>query len=309
MLLLAALLVVATPPALGAQSQEAVAVITELKPNRGEIQIRLAGKKTAEKPGPLQSLYVGTQVVATKDATAVILFTEGMKTVTVDERNSPFEIKPADAKAGQAGAGVKQVASLLLGKKKPPAYVPLAVRGGKHPPTQISPRETKLMTDVPTFKWMGMEMQPGTLRVHGPEGLLWTAENIALTQIKYSPSAPRLKPNVEYSWSIEKKGFPVEKARFTIMAPEEAKLVQEQLKSLDAAAGLSKTTLVILKANFLLSRGLYYEAREILTEAASADPDEPAIHLLLGETYEKTGLKNLALEEYGEAQFLSRISQ
>jgi len=308
MVSLAALLIAAIPPALQAQSQEAVAVITELKLNRGDVQIRMPGKKAPEKPAPLQSLYAGTQVVASKDASVVILFTESMKTVTIDEKNSPFEIKPAEAKTGQAGASMKQVAGLLLGKKRPPTYVALAVRGGKHPPTLISPRESKLVTELPTFKWMGMDMQPGTLRVYGSEGLLWTAENIALTQIKYPASAPRLMPGVEYSWSIEKKSFPPEKVRFKILTPEEAKPVQEQLKSLESAGGIPKTTRAILKANLLISHELFYEAREILTEAVAADPDEPAIHLLLGETYDKTGLKSLALDEYGEAQFLSRIS-
>lgn len=302
------LLITTMPPALWAQSQEAVAVITELKFNRGEVQVRLPGKKAPERAAPLQSLYAGSQIVASKDASAVILFTEGMKTVTVDEKNSPYEVKPS-AKGGPSGAGMKQVASLLLGKKKPPTYIPLAVRGGKQLPTLVSPRETKLMTDSPTFKWMGMEMQPGTLRVYGPEGLLWAAENIALTQLKYPSSAPRLKPGIEYSWSIEKKGFPAVKASFRILTPEEAKPVQEQLRSLEAAGGVSKTTLAILKASLFVSHGLFSEARETLAEAVNADPDEPTIHLLLGETYEKSGLKTLALEEYGEAQFLSRISQ
>lgn len=306
---LAAILVAGIPPAVRAQSQEAVAVITELKFNRGDIQIKAAGKKAAERPAPLQSLYAGTQVVVTKDASAVILFTEGMKTVTINEKNSPFDVKPSEAKGSPGGAGMKQVASLLLGKKKPPTYTPLAVRGGKHPPTLLSPRETKMMTDSPTFKWMGMEMQTGTLRLYGPEGMVWSAENIALTQIKYPPSAPRLKPGVEYSWLIEKKGFPAEKARFTILTSERAKPIQEQLQSLEGAAGLSKTTLAVLKASLLISHGLFYEAREVLAEAVNADPDEPSVHLLLAETYEKIGLKNLALEEYGEAQFLSRISQ
>jgi len=309
MVFLTTLFLAPMPPVLWAQSQEAVAVITELKLNRGDVQIRLPGKKAPEKPAPLQSLYAGTQVVVSKDASLVILFTEGMKTVTIDEKNSPFEIKPPEAKTGSAGVNVRQIAGLLLGKKKPPTYIPLAVRGGKHPPTLIAPRETKLIAESPTFKWMGMEMQPGTLRVYGPEGVVWTAENIALTQIKYPSSAPRLKPGVEYSWSIEKKGFPAEKARFTLLSPEEARPIQEQLKSLDAAGGISKITLAILKANFLLSHGLLYEARELLAEAVRVDPDEPTVHLLLGETYEKSGLKSLALEEYGEAQFLSRISQ
>jgi hypothetical protein len=304
--LLVVLLEVGALTGVHAQAQEAVAVITELKLNRGDVQIRFPGKKTWEKPGLLQSIYAGTQIQASKDATAVVLFTEGMKTVKIDEKNSPFEVKIAETKGAQSGGGVKEVASILMGKKKPPTYVPLAVRGGKHPPVLVSPRNAKLMTDSPTLQWMGMERQPGTVKVYGPEGVVWSAENIALTQIKYPAAAPRLKPGVEYAWVIEKKGFPAEKAEFQILSPDDVKAVQEKLASLQNAAGVPKTTEAVLKAGLLLSRELYYEAREILTEAANSDPDEPTLHFLLGEVYEKTGLKSLAQDEYSEAEFLSK---
>ena len=290
-----------------AQAQEAVAVITEIKLNRGDVQIRLPGKKGWEKPTLLQSLYAGTQIQASADATAVVLFMEGTRTVTVDEKNSPFEVKPADAKAGQASGW--EVVRFLLGKKRPASYVPVAGRGGKQPPVLVSPRNTKLITDLPMLQWMGMERQPGTVRVYGPDGQVWAAKNISLTQIKYPSSAPRLKPGVEYAWTIEKKGFPVEKARFKILAPEGGKAVQEKLVSLQNASSVPKTTLAILKAGLLVSHELYHEAREALVEAMNGDPDEPTLHFLLGEIYEKTGLKNLAFEEYSESEFLLKKRQ
>jgi hypothetical protein len=290
-----------------AEAQDAVGVITEIKLNRGDVQIRLPGKNW-QKPGLLQSLYTGTQIQASKDATAVVLYTAGAKIVTVDERNSPFEIKAAEAKGG-AGAGVAEVASSLMGKKKPPAYVPLAVRGGKRPPVLVSPRNTKLMTDAPTLQWMGMERQPGTVRLYGPEGLLWSAENISLTQIKYPASAPRLKPGVEYSWVIEKKDFTVEKVRFQLLPPAEVKSVQDEMTALQNAPGVPKTTQAILKAGLFSSRALYYDAREALVEAVKADPDEPTLHFLLADVYEKTGLKDLASEEYSESDFLLKQKQ
>jgi hypothetical protein len=289
-----------------AQAQDAVGVITELKLNRGDVQIRLPGKSW-QKPGLLQSLYAGTQIQASKDAVAVVLYTEGAKTVTVDERNSPFEVKAGEAKGGSAG--MKEVASSLMGKKKPAAYVALAVRGGKRPPVLVSPRNTKLMTDSPTLQWMGMERQPGTVRVYGPEGVLWTAENVSLTQIKYPASAPRLKPGVEYAWVIEKKGFPVEKVRFQLLAPADIKAVQNEMASLQNASGVSKTTEFVLQAGLLASRELYHDAREVLTEAVKRDPDEPTLHFLLADVYEKTGLKDMAAEEYGESDFLLKQKQ
>ena len=292
-------MIICTVPA---QAQDAIGVITEIKLNRGDVQIRLPGKNW-QKPGLLQSLYTGTQIQASKDATAVVLYTAGAKTVTIDERNSPFEIKAAESKGG-AGGGVTEVASSLMGKKKPPAYVALAVRGGKRPPVLISPRNTKLLTDAPTLQWMGMERQPGTVRLFGPEGILWSAENISLTQIKYPASAPRLKAGVEYAWVIEKKGFPVDKVRFQLLAPAEIKSVQDEMTSLQNAPGVPKTTQAILKAGLFASRELYYDAREALIEAVKADPDEPTLHFLLADVYEKTGLKDLASEEYSESDFL-----
>ena len=288
-------------------AQDAVAVITEIKLNRGDVQVRFPAKKTWEKPGLLQSLYAGTQVQASKDATAVVLFTEGLKTVTVDEKNSPYEVKPADAKSG--GGGVREAAGALLAKKKAPAYVALAVRGGKRPPLLVAPRNTKLLTDSPIFQWMGMERQPGTVRVFGPQGVVWSAENISLTQIKYPASAPRLKPGVEYAWVIEKKGFSVDRVPFNILSPEDVKTVQQKLASLQDVAGVPKTTQAILKAGLLSSNDLYYDAREVLTDAVNSDPDEPTLHFLLAEVYEKTGLKDLASEEYSESEFLLKKRQ
>ena len=289
-----------------AESQDPVAVITELKLNRGDVQIRLPGKNNSERPAVLQSLVPGTQVLVSKDALVVILFTDGSRTVTASEKTSPFEVKASTTKPGARSNPLAQVAALLLGKKQAPTYVALATRGSKKPPTLLSPRNTKLMTETPNLQWMGMDQQVETVRVYGPEGLVWSAENIALTQIKYPSTAAPLKPSVEYYWTLEKKGFAPEKASFKLVAVDEAKSVQQRLSSLQQDMGASATTLAIIKANFLMSNELFYDARELLLDRVKSDPDEPTLHFLLGELYDKTGLKALAGEEYGEAEFLRK---
>ena len=82
-----------------------------------------------------------------------------------------------------------------------------------------------------------------------------------------------------------------------------------KLAPLQNAAGVPKTTLAVLKSGLLTSHQLYYEAREILADAVNDDPDEPTLHFLLAEVYEKTGLKDLASEEYGESDFLLKQKQ
>lgn len=292
-----------------ASAQDAVAVITELKFNRGDIQLRATNSAAAAKPAVLQSLYAGNVVQTTKDAVAVIFFTDGSRVVTVDEKSPSFEVRASSAKDSAAGQRVKEVANLLVGKKKPPTYVALSVRGKAQPPTLLSPRNSKILSDSPTFHWMGMDQQPGTVKIFGSQGEIWSAENVNLTKIAYPATAPRLQADVEYGWSIEKKGVAASKTTFKLLGGLEAQAVKERLAELGAMRGASKTTLAVLKANLLMSKELFHDAREILTEAISADSDEPTLHFVLGELYDKIGLKNLATEEYNEAEYLAKAKQ
>jgi hypothetical protein len=285
-----------------AQGEEVVAVITELKFNKGDIQIGRRGTAKSERPAILQSLYHGSTLQVFKDATAIILFTDSMRTVRIDENNSPFEIKPA-AKTGPPANRFKDVANSLLGKKSPPNLVPLIVRG-KSPPTLLTPRQTKLMTPAPHFHWMGIEGQLSTIKVFGANGMVWSLENVAVTQVDYPSAAPALRPGGQYSWSVEQTGVTTEKTTFTLLFPNESREVREQLAEVGRADTLSGTTLAVVKGSFLISKGLYHDAREILLEAARADPEEPTLHFLLGEVYEKTGIRSLAQEEYSQARML-----
>jgi hypothetical protein len=240
---------------------------------------------------------------------AVVFFTDGSATVTVDEKNPSFEVRAGQAKGSPVGAKVREVAGLLVGKKKPPTYVALSVRGKAQPPTLLSPRNSKLLTDAPTFQWMGMDQQPGSVKVFGPQGMIWSADNINLTRIAYPASAPRLQPDVDYSWVIEKKGFTVNRVPFKLIAPAEVAAVKERIAELASLGAASKTTQAVLKANLLMSKELYHDAREILLEAIAADADEPTLHFVLAELYDKIGLKNLAGEEYNEAEFLAKAKR
>jgi Tfp pilus assembly protein PilF len=78
---------------------------------------------------------------------------------------------------------------------------------------------------------------------------------------------------------------------------------------LASVSDVSKSTLAVLKANLLMSKELFYDAREVLMDAIAADSDEPTLHFVLAELYDKTGLRNLAGEEYDEAEFLAKAKR
>jgi hypothetical protein len=112
---------------------------------------------------------------------------------------------------------------------------------------------------------------------------------------------------VRYHWELETRGFPVQRGQFTILSPTEVATVRGTLTALDPARlpGYPKNTVILMRTVFLMDKELYAEARYELQQAISGDPDEPSLHLMLGHVYERTSLKELAADEFDEAQFLA----
>jgi hypothetical protein len=301
------LLLGATAAIAGAPAGEPVAVVTELRTGQGEIQVRLAADPQWKAPLPLLSLRPGDQLRASGNAAAVLLFTGSQGSVTVSAANSPYTVAlPTSARGGQAPALVGTLTGILMGKKKELTYVPLATRSVKQPPLLLFPRRTALLRP-PTFEWGGSDRLRYTVRVLGPQGPLWEQADLPRAPLAYPPSAPPLQPGIPYQWQLEVKGFPLQQTEFRLLPPERSAAVRSDLASLDPArlAGYPKNTVLLMRAGYLFEQELYDEARRELQAAIAADPDEPNLHVMLGNLYEAIGLADLAAEEFDEAQFLS----
>jgi hypothetical protein len=296
------------PEFVEAQSQQTVAVITGLRLNNGDVQITAPGKRGVQKAGPFQNLYPGTKVQAIKDASVEIYYNESGETVTVNQTNPLHEVKTKPSQTGLVEK-ISNIGKLLLEKYlKPPSEEmrPMTGRGGRSL-TLLTPRNTKLMTSSPTFKWVGMENDPGTVTVFGPEGNLWSAQTGTFNEIQYPSSAPRLQPGVQYFWSIVKKDITASRVRFEILSAPRVEEVEENLKALNTSTQLTENTLTVLKATYLISQELFHDAREVLIDAQKTNHNEPVLHLLLQEVYEKTRLMNFAEQEHNRAKSLLRI--
>jgi tetratricopeptide (TPR) repeat protein len=145
------------------------------------------------------------------------------------------------------------------------------------------------------------------VRVLGPQGPLWEQADLPRAPLAYPPSAPPLQPGIPYQWQLEVKGFPLQQTEFRLLPPERSAAVRSDLASLDPArlAGYPKNTVLLMRAGYLFEQELYDEARRELQAAIAAEPDEPNLHVMLGNLYEAIGLADLAAEEFDEAQFLS----
>ncbi len=292
---------------LAASPGDPVAILTEIKPRQGEVRVKAAAEVDWKAPLPLLSLRAGDQVRATGNATAVLMFTGGQGVVTVSAANSPHTVQPpaGGGLSGKTEGLVANVSRILAGKKKELSYAPLAVRGVKQPPLLLSPREGKLL-GPPVLEWAGSDRLRYTVRVSGPQGLLWEQSNLARAPLPYPTTAPRLLPDVPHRWQLEARDFALQEGRFTILRPDEVAKVRETLDALapSVLSGFPKNTVVLMRAGFLFEQELYAEARKELQAAIAADGDEASLHLMLGHVYERTGLKELAAEEFDEAQFL-----
>jgi Flp pilus assembly protein TadD len=99
----------------------------------------------------------------------------------------------------------------------------------------------------------------------------------------------------------------MQQVEFEIVPASEVNRVCEALDSLVAASlpGYPPSSIALMRAGYVLRDGLYVEARRELLAALAKDPDEPTLHVLLGQVYDNIGLGELAQREFIEARDLS----
>jgi hypothetical protein len=138
--------------------------------------------------------------------------------------------------------------------------------------------------------------------------MLWERADLPRKPLPYPASAPALEPGVRYTWQLEAAGQPAQQAEFEILPAAEVARVRESLDMLVPASlpGYPPSSIALMRAGYELRDGLYADARRELLAALASDPDEPTLHLLLGQVYDTIGLKDLAQREFIEARDLSR---
>lgn len=293
-----------------AGAADPVGVLTEIRAERGQVEVKRAGETQWTAAQPLLALRPGDQLRVTGEARAALVFTGGRGAQAVSSGNSPFTIQaPAAAAAGDKVKGlVGSVTDFLSGKQKDLAYLPLSVRSVRPPRVvQLGPRATKVLPGAVSFEWSGSDTLRYKVRVLGPQGMLWEQADLHRKPVPYPASAPALEPGVRYVWQLETAGQPVQQTEFEILRAAEAARVRESLDILvpGSLPGYPPSSIALMRAGYELRDGLYADARRELLTALAGDPDEPTLHFLLGQVYDTIGLGELAQREFIEARDLS----
>ena len=291
-----------------AGAADPVAVLTELRPGKGEIRIKRVEDADWSGPRALQALRPGDQVRVTADGRATLAFTGG-GTQAVTAANSPFTVAAPRGETGsdRAKGLVAGVTQFLLGQPKPPTYQSLSVRSGSPPPRILSPRETRLLPGALTFEWAGPPRPDYGVHLMGAQGLVWEQTGLPRRPLPYPAVAPALSPGTRYSWTLDAPGQPSQKAEFEVVAAADATRIRAALADLASGAptGESGSPPALMRAGLFFQEGLYADARRELQAAIQQDPDEPTLRQLLGYVYDRVGLADLAAQEFDEAEFLA----
>jgi hypothetical protein len=304
---LAATLSVVRPP--DVYARDGVAVIIEIRPNAGQVQVKRADETAWRPAEPLLTLRPGDQVNVVRDARVTLAFIGNRGTRVLGASDSPFAVSDVSRNPShKAWEAVGKVVEFLIGVRRESASIPVSVRQG--PSMQVvilSPRDTRLMPGPINFEWSGSEGIRYRIRLTGPDGRVWEANELPYGQTSYPPESPSLLLGVRYHWQLEAPNVSTQRAYFEILNPDQAdqvRAVLDQLGSPEVSDG-SHTSVAILKSSFLFQQGLYSAARKELTSGVVKDPAEPTLHFILGLLYEHVGLMEMAGQEFLQARDLT----
>jgi len=298
---LVAMVALLSLPAAGA---EPIGIITELHLKNGQVEVKPAAGGDWQAVKPLFAISAGDQVRATGAGRAVLVFVSSQHNTVVTRENSPY-VATAPPPPG-LGERVKAALSFLQSTPREPRRKALVVRSSPEltPLVIVAPRESDVAADSVNLEWIGPPTPRHTVRIVSADGrVLWEKTNVAAGPLAVAPADVRLAPG-RYRWELESQEHGIQRAGFDVATAEAAtrvRLAVDAVKQARYPAG----TAALLKAAALMRERFLADARRELLQAVAANPEEPTLHLVLGDVYERIGLDNLAAAEYDQAETLS----
>ena len=305
---LLALTVLVGAAAAYAQTDETAGMITEIKVRRGKVEMKTADADW-HRALPLSALRAGDQVRAVGDASVVVLLTGGRGTILVKAKNSPYTVGAPRAEESTAQKARSLLSTSLgflgSGPKEPPKAV-TSSRSGPRPPDILSPRNGLILPNTLVFEWLGSRFSRYRVRITQASTVVLERKGVVGARFVYPAEAPPLKPGLRYQIQVEVSGSKPTDAWFEIVDETRAAEVRNNLKELEASLGrrVSPSSLAAVRGGALAADELFHDARLVVLAALAKDPDEPSLHMLLANIYEKTGLPQLAAQSLEEARFL-----
>lgn len=299
--LVAALLLLAAAPACAATP---IGVVTELHLKNVQVEVKPAAGGEWEPAKPLLSISEGDQLRASGAGRAVLVFAASQRSAVVTSANSPF-VAAAPAQPG-FGERVMGAVGFLQATPREPSRKALTVRSSRDlsPVVLLAPRETLVAPESISLEWTGTETARYTVRiVTGDSRVLLEKKGVEARPLTLATGEVRLAPG-RYRWEVDGTGHGIQRAAFDVATPEAVAQAKAATAAVEAVR-YPAATAALLKAAALMRERFHADARRELLRAIAANPEEPTLHVLLADLYDKTGLESLAAAEQDRAEALS----
>jgi hypothetical protein len=293
----------------GAQPRDVAAMVTEIKPGRGQIEVRGPGASEWRPAGPLAALKVGDSLRATEDAAAVVVLAGRRGSVRVDAARSPFVVTapPAESRLQRAFVLLEGGLGFLGSGPRETSRPVLSTRSLSRAPVILSPRGGPVLPDALAFEWQGDGARRYAIRLTTASGVVLERSGLSGGHLLYPTDAPALVPGSVYTLELFSGPARVDEVRFEVAGRERAADLARDLGEVERALGpdVPASSRALLQAGVLASRGFVHDARRVVMAALAADAEQASLHALLGDLYARTGLAREADEARARAQRLA----
>jgi tetratricopeptide (TPR) repeat protein len=257
-------------------------------------------------------LAAGDEVHTGKNAEADILFENG-NYISIGE-NSNMTVrgskiqreKTAPTKPmGDKGFEVAQNFLKLQSSEASSSIAPLRSGERGEELRAVSPQQTRVADDRPTFVWTSANPDEELLlTLYNDEGVWWKTTVEGDDELVYPDDAPVLTAGTTYSWTLETTDplrFPPLRSKaayFELIPEEERAALEADLDRIDRDGSLSPVSRRIMRASLYFDHKLLDDAVAETERAVEMAPEDPALLSILARLYSEIGRTDEAMVIY-----------
>jgi len=299
---------------LSAQSDgnKCLAVITDLK---GDVEVRRANNDKLNGDWGLQ-LYNGDKIKTLRASSVSLIFSNG-NLVNLGG-NSSIEISGGKESSEEDFERSRNVNRAMIGnfaaltqkrekQKEVGVLAGLRSVGSKPPIELISPCNTSIINNRPSFEWFTeIPVDEFEIKLFDKNGLVWSAK-VTGNKIEYPENAKTLDFGETYFWHIEGESllesYKSLNYEFSILSEEQIDEVKSQetlIKEL-VKDNINSSNYHSLLGAYYFNTGLLENAIIEFKKVSEKNPDSAIVHEILGQLYTYTGKKDMAIQELNKA--------
>jgi len=294
------------------EKEKCIAVITDLK---GDVEVIKANSDKIKADWGLQ-LYNGDRIKTSRASSVSLIFSNG-NLVNLGA-NSSIEISGGNESSeeqfersgnvNQAMIGNFAALARNRGQDREVGVLAGLRSDGNVPPIElISPCNTSIMTDKPSFEWKSnIPVDEFEVKIFNKNGLVWSKKTTG-NKIDYPEDAEKLKFGDTYFWRVEGEAmlesYKSMNYEFSLLSLEQIEELASQEESIRELLNdnVNSSSYHSLLGAYYFNMGLFEKAIKEFNIVSEKNPESAIIHEILGQIYTYTGNKDQAIHELKKA--------